>query len=150
MTAAVELPWVVAEKEPSLPKELGKRMLELAKNAHLGTQAEIAKELKVSTKTVERLSSGESSLKFGRQFRALLVRKGVKEAAQLSLDPDAPSIVETTPNDAPFSEDEWARLGYLINRHAPNILASLLPEIREYGRACEIIEQQMTKMGRAK
>lgn len=147
MTARVELPLVVAEKEPSLPKEIGKRLLDLAKSAQLGTQAEIAKELGVSTKTVERLSSGESSIKFGRQFRSMLVRKGVKEAAQLSLDPDAPG--GEPPSDAPFSEEEWARLGYVISKHAPNIMATVLSEIREYGRACEIIEQQLTKTGRA-
>ncbi len=149
MTATVELPWVVAEKDPSLPKELGQRLLELARTANLGSQAEIAKELEVSLKTVERLSSGKSSLKFGREFRAMLIRKGVKEAKQISLDPDA----TTEPGvdlDAPFSVDEWTRLGALISEHTPNIMTRLLPEIREYARACEIIEQQLAKIGRVK
>ncbi len=149
MTATQELPWVVPDKEPSLPKEVGKRMLDLAKAAKLGTQSEIAKDLEVSVKTVERLSSGDSSLKFGRQFRAMLVRRGVKEAAQLSLDPDALTPDPST-DDASYSDAEWARVGALISKHAPNIMAAVWPEIREYGRACEIIEQQLTKMGRVK
>lgn len=147
MTATSELPLVVADKEPSLPKEIGKRLLDLAKAAQLGTNAELAGELKVSVKTVERLSSGESSLKFGRQFRALLVKKGVKGAAQLSLDPDGPGPVDA--GGAPFSDEEWARIGRILHGFAPQPwFSDEYTKLKQLADALEIVERQVKELGR--
>lgn len=150
MTAAVELPWVVANKdEGTLPKAVATRLLELAKAAGFETQVALANAMKVAPKTVERAASGQGSQKFGKQLREFLVKKGVTAASTVLLDPMAPAPSEDS-EEVPYSEEEWARMGALINEHAPNIMAKIWPEIREYGRACEIIEQQLTKMGRVK
>lgn len=147
MTAASELPWVVTDKQSSLPKEVGQRLLDLAKSARLGTQAEIASELGVHVKTVERLSSGESSAKFGRRFRAYLMKKGVKEAALLSLDPDAPSVPET--GDVPYSEEEWLRIGRVLHEHAkPEWFTAEYTKLRKLADAYEIQVRDMREMGK--